>query len=132
MVAELFIIIPAFVMVLVVAANVFAYFSLISKMDAMANEIARQLYQYPGDSADIVDSLVANAMQKQKNRHFLVQASCLSSPDTYIQGRRIVNLSINWYPFGSEPLRRKWPFFNTCLKRRKKIYVPKGGVTVRP
>lgn len=132
MVTELFILIPAFVMILIVSANLFAYFSILSKMDAMANEIARQLYQYPGRPAEIASQVSANAVRKTQNRHYLVGTSCLSSPDTFIEGRYVIVISVRWYPFTSTALRNKWPILNKSFLRQKRIYISGGEVVIRP
>lgn len=132
MVTELFILIPAFVMVLVISVNLFAYFSILSKMDAMANEIARQLYQYPGSPAEICNQITADALQKNRNRHFLVSTSCAPSPDTFIEGRYLVTVAVRWYPFTSQTLRQKWPFFRMNFLRQKKMYISEGELQVRP
>jgi len=132
MVTELFVVIPAFLVTLVIVSNIFAFIALSAKMDKMANEVARIIYQMPYDFYGSKDTLLQNVLQKKMPRHLYVSLSYITSPDSYIEGRRELRVSLNWTPFGSANFIRRLPVLSHVFVRTKKIYIATGEVYSRP
>lgn len=132
MVTELFAVIPAFLVTLVVVSNLFAFIALTAKMDKMACEIARQIYQMPFDPYGSKEALIQGALQKKSSRHLYVTLSYINSPDSEIEGRHEVRVCVYWQPFGSSQFVQRLPILSRPLVRTKKIYVSTGEVVSRP
>lgn len=129
---EFFIALPAFIIALVVFANLFMFISAVAKADRLANEITREIYQSPNAAVLNITEVEENAFQKKKNRHYLITVSRALSPDTFIENRQWIRVSVRWFPFASSPLVKKFPQLNISILRTKSLYAPQGGGVITP
>lgn len=132
MVAELVIVIPAFLVALVVATNIFMFISLNAKMDKVANEIASEIYQSPFNTAQDKNVLVTNALKKSGVKRLYAYVAYIPMPDDYIEGRYKVTVSVRWQPFKSAGFVKRAPFLAGFFIHRKSIYIATGEVMTRP
>ncbi|MBK5211414.1 MAG: hypothetical protein JJE36_03780 [Coriobacteriia bacterium] len=132
MVAELFTVIPAFLLVLIVACNLFMFVSIAAKSDRMGNEIVRELYQSNTNSYVSTQGIKKNALDYPWPSKVQVVCSVFGSPSTLVPSGREVQTGIIFYPFKMRYTQGKLPQTVLSIKRIKHSYIPAWFAGVLP
>ena len=132
MVTELFTVIPAFLLVVIIACNLFMFISMAAKSDRMGNEIVRELYQSNIDPYVSTLGIPKNALDYPWPSKVQVVSTVFGYASALIPSGREVRTGIIFYPFKMKYTQKKFPRTVLSLERIKRSYIPAWSAGVLP
>jgi len=132
MVTELFTVIPVFLLVVMIACNLFMFISLAAKSDRMGNEIVRELYQSNIDPYVSTVNIPKNALDYPWPSKVQVVSTVFGYGSALIPSGREVRTGIVYYPFKMRYTQGKFLRPVLSMQRIKRSCIPAWSAGVLP
>lgn len=132
MIAELLVVIPAFILVLALATVAFMFLSESARIERIGNEVAREITQGTSDPLNGTEPISTRAFHRRYGTRLDAYVRVYNDPIAANNSRRRCEVTIEYKPFTFAWLKSKKLFVPLKIIKKKRFYTTVWGAGARP
>lgn len=132
MIAELLVVVPAFMLVLAIASAAFMFLSESARIERIANEVAREITQGSDDPLKGTGAITSRAFGRPNRTRLNVYLSVYNDPMSANNSRRRCEAVIEFTPFTFKLLKSNKTFVPIKIVKKKRFYTTVWSPGVLP